>query len=505
MREHPHSSDAPVVAPLSAREARFDRWRKAIGLAAGPLVALLVLALPLPTLSPQAARLAAILAWVITWWVSEAVPLPVTAMLGAALQVLLGVAVPKEALGPFADPVIFLFLGGFVLAEGMMVHGLDRRCALALLASRWVAGRADRVVIAFAALAAGLSMWLSNTATTAMLYPIALGVLRANPGLTSATGRRGSFATGLLLVCAYGSSIGGIGTPVGSPPNLITMGNLATLAGVKISFFGWSTVAVPIMLAMLVFTVLYVRLAFPVSPEAKLDVVAITEQRTALGRLSHGERNVVLAFGLAVAGWVVPGVIALIAGSNAAITVALGRFLPESIVALLAASLLFALPVDWRARSFTLGWPDVQRIDWGTLLLFGGGLSLGGAMFRTGLAETLGRTLVETSGARSVIALTVLFSVFAVYFTEVTSNTAAATMLVPLAIAASNAAGVNPVPAALGCGVGCSMAFMLPVATPPNAIVYGSGLVPITRMVRAGWWLNIAACVLVTLLVLLLT
>ena len=211
-----------------------------------------------------------------------------------------------------------------------------------------------------------------------------------------------------------------------------------------------------------------------------------------------------MAFLLAVTGWVGPGIVTAALGSGHPVSIRLGELLPESVVAVIAAVLLFVLPTSWAERRFTLTWSDAGAIDWGTLLLFGGGLSLGGAMFSTGLAAALGKVLTSATGAHSLVALTVLFSVFAIYFTEVTSNTATATMLVPLAIAAAQAAGVDPVPPAVACALGCSMAFMLPVATPPNAIVYGSGQVPITRMVRAGFWLNLAAAVLIPAVVLLM-
>lgn len=481
----------------------IDRTRQAIGLALGPLAAVALLAFPIGGVSAEAARLAAVVAWVVIWWITEAVPLPVTALLGPALTVVLGVTTVKDAFSPFGDPVIFLFLGGFLVAQGMTVHGLDRRIALGILASRWVAGHPSRVLAAFALLAAGLSMWLSNTATTAMLYPIALGVLGASPALGRTGGGRRTFATGLLLVCAYGSSIGGIGTPVGTPPNIIAMGQLDTLAGVRIGFLPWMALAVPVALAMLAFALLYIRLTFRAPAGSALDVAAVRSQRRALGTLTRGERNVLVAFLIAVAGWVGPGLATAALGASHPLAARLAAALPESVVAMIAAALLFVLPVDWKTRRFTLTWKQGSDIDWGTLLLFGGGLSLGAAMFRTGLAAALGHGLTRVSGANSEAALLVLFTAIAVYLTEVTSNTATATMLVPLAIAAAQAAGVDPTLPAVGCALGCSMAFMLPVATPPNAIVYGSGRVTIMHMALSGFWLNLAACVLIPAMLLL--
>lgn len=489
---------------LSETELRFERRRRTVGLVLGPLAFLTLMILPPGGLAPGAARLTAVLAWVLTWWITEAVPIPITALLGPALAVLCGVGGAKEMFASFGDPVIFLFLGSFVIAEVMSVHGLDRRIAYAILNRRWVGSSSTRILLAFVGITAGLSMWLSNTATTAMMYPIAMGVLAALSRLlkrsdgTSSNLQKKRFGTALMLVCAYGSSIGGVGTPVGTPPNLIALGQLAELTGTRIPFFQWMAITLPIVGVMLVFAVLFFRLAFP--PEVgKIEGSAefIAEERGRLGAWKPGERNVLFAFLITASLWVLPGVAGIVLGADSPTTRALTNLLPEGVVALLGAALLFVLPVSWSERRFTASWTDVSRIDWGTLLLFGGGLALGGAMFKTGLADTVGHALTGLTGARSLVALTFLFSVFAIYFTEVTSNTATATMLVPLAIAAAKAAGVSPIEPAIGCAVGCSMAFMLPVATPPNAIVYGSGFVPITKMVRAGFWFNIAASLIV--------
>ena len=496
---------------LSPAELAFERRRRTAGLFLGPLLFLLLLLFPVAVPDPRAARLAAILAWVLTWWITEAVPIPITALLGPALAVLCGVGGAKEIFASFGDPVIFLFLGSFVIAEAMSVHGLDRRIAYGILSRRWVGSSTHRILIAFAVIIAGLSMWLSNTATTAMMYPIAMGVLAALSRLLAsgdgspANLQKMRFGTALLLVCAYASSIGGIGTPVGTPPNLIALGQLAELTGTRIPFFQWMTLAVPIVAAMLVFAVLYFRFAFP--PEVGMiagSAEFVSGERGRLGTWKAGERNVLAAFLVTAALWVLPGLAAIVLGADSPASRTLTNLLPEGVVALLGAASLFVLPVSWKERRFTVSWADVSRIDWGTLMLFGGGLALGGAMFRTGLADAVGHALTALTGARSLVALTFLFSVFAIYFTEVTSNTATATMLVPLAIAAARAAGVSHIEPAVGCAIGCSMAFMLPVATPPNAIIYGSGCVPITKMVRAGFWFNIAASIIVPTGVLLM-
>ena len=481
---------------LSAAELRFERARRSFGLFAGPLAFALLWLFPVPAPTPEGARLAAILIWVLVWWITEAVPIPVTSLFGPALAVVCGVGSAAEMFGPFGDPIVLLFLGSFVVAEAMTLSGLDRRFAFAILRRPAVAASPGRLLLAFTALTAGISAWFNNTATTAMLFPIALSVIHA---LARAAGcadpRRLRFATALMLILAYASSIGGVATPVGTAPNLIALGQLRKLSGVEIPFFHWMVMAVPIALAMLALLVLYLRYALPPDVPAARDGVAEAQGR--LGPLSRRERNVLLAFAATVFGWVLPGAIGLAAGAESEAFRAAQRALPESAVALLGVTLLFVLPVDWPARRFTLAWSDAVRVDWGTLLLFGGGLALGGAMFRTGLAEALGDGLVAWTGSDSLVALTFLFAWAALLVTETTSNTACVTMLAPIAIASAQAAGVSPVPPAAAVAIASSMAFMLPVSTPPNAIVYGSGAIPITAMLRHGAFLDLAAAVVV--------
>lgn len=489
---------------LSPEEERFESRRRTAGLFAGPFLFLVLLALP-PWGEGATARLPAAAAWILVWWITEAVPIPATALLAPTLLVLLRIVPAQEALAPFGDPVIFLFLGSFLLAEAMVVHGLDRRLALLLLASPRVGSSPRRLLLAFGLLALLLSMWLSNSATTAMLYPIALGVLGTLRRISKegeGAGPRLPYGTGLLLACAFASSAGGIGTPVGTPPNIIALGFLEKVGGVSLTFFQWMVLVLPLLLLLggAIFAVLGALFPAPRASFAGLRDLLLAERR-ALPPLSRGEKNTLFAFLLAVLFWILPGLAALAAGSEAPVSRFLKAALPEGIVALGAASLLFVLPLDFRRRTFTLTWSQASRIDWGTLLLFGGGLSLGSALFRSGLAEALGGNLVAFFGARSPLALAFLFTTAAILVTEAASNTAAATVLVPLAIAAAKAAGVSPLEPAVSCALGCSMAFMLPVSTPPNAIVYGSGEVRIVDMARAGLLLDLLAAAAIPLLV----
>jgi len=489
---------------LSEAEVRFERLRRTAGLFLGPLVFVFLRFLPLRSLNSRAHILASVIGWVIVWWITEPIPIPGTALLGAVLCVITGVAGVKAALAPFSEPVIYLFLGSFIIARAMSVHGLDKRFAYGILSLRLVGSSSGRILFFFGAITALISMWISNTATTAMMMPIGLGIASALAELLSRqTGRpvavaRLRFATGIMLMAAYASSTGGIGTPVGTPPNLIGLAMLDKFTGVKIPFFRWMMFAVPLLLVMYVF--LFVIMYFLHKPEVRRikgsrEFVRAEVQK--LGPWTRGQKNALIAFLTAVVLWVTPGFLSLLAGSSSAVSRLYNERLPEAVAALLAALLLFLLPLNWRKRQFTLTWRQAVDIDWGTLLLFGGGLTLGDLMFETQLAEALGRGLLHVFGATSVWGLTLAGIYLAILVSETTSNTAAATMIVPILISVAQAAGLNPVPPAIGATLGASYAFMLPVSTPPNAIVYGSGLVPITRMLRAGTLLNLTGGLLI--------
>jgi len=492
----PHCEPEAAISPL---EEKVESWRQRGSLFLGPLLALAVRLLPMPGLEPEAHALAAIIAWIVVWWIGEPVPIPVSALLGAVLCILAGVGDARTVLAPFAEPTIFLFLGSFIMARAMSVHGLDRRFAFGILSMRWIGDRAWRILFAYGAISAFISMWISNTATTAMMFPIGLGIITAMAGLLEKNcGRRTDparlrFATGMMLMAAYASSVGGIGTPVGTPPNLIGLAMIEKFAGIKIPFFRWMLFAVPMLLVMylLLFFLLYL-LHKPEMPVIAGSRDYVRQELAKLGPWSRGQKNALAAFLVTVGLWVIPGFLAIFRGSASAPAKWYGGHLPEAAAALIGAALLFLLPVDWRKREFTISWRQAANIDWGTLLLFGGGLSLGNLMFSTGLADHVGQGLLRFSGAGSLWGITLAAIFIAIIASETTSNTAAANMVVPVVICLAMAAGVNPVPPALGAILGCSWGFMLPVSTPPNAIVYASGLVPIVKMVRAGFIFDLA-------------
>jgi sodium-dependent dicarboxylate transporter 2/3/5 len=295
-----------------------------------------------------------------------------------------------------------------------------------------------------------------------------------------------------MLMVGYAASVGGIGTPVGSPPNLIGIGLIRSSVGVDIPFLTWMALALPMLLLMggALFFLLYrlhpVGVVSMVAGKGGAMRTYIERERVQLGRLRQGEFNTMLAFALAVLLWTLPGTLALLGWSESPLAGWMAERFPEAVVALVAAILLFLLPVGVRPWEPTLRWSDAVGIDWGTILLFGGGLTLGTLMFETGVAGSMGEALTAQLGASTLWGLTFLAIALAVLLSETTSNTAAANMVIPVIIAVSQAAGVNPIPPALGACFGASFGFMLPVSTPPNAIIYGSGLVPIPKMMRAG-------------------
>jgi sodium-dependent dicarboxylate transporter 2/3/5 len=483
---------------ISAAESSFDKWRRSIGLFLGPLIFFLILILSFDTLSPQAHRLLAVVSLVVIFWVTEAIPIPVTALLGAVLCVILGIGEQKEVLAHFANPIIFLFIGSFILAQSMRIHGLDRRFAFFIL-SRKISSRSYFAILAAVASASAfLAMWISNTAATAMLFPIALGILASLS--ESKAESLGGFRTALMLAVAYSCSIGGIATPVGTPPNLIGLGLIETILGKRIPFLGWMLLGVPLTVAGLFALLLIFKFLFKIQT-GRLEGLSeqIQGKRKELGSWSKGERNTLIAFLTAVGLWISPGLIALFMGTASPAYDFFSSRIPEAVAALIAASLLFVLPLNWKKREFTITWKQAVRIDWGTILLFGGGLALGNLMFATGLAERLGYWILSLTGASSLWTLTLIAIATAVFLSDTTSNTASANMIIPVMIAVSQSAGVSPLPPALGATLGASFGFLLPVSTPPNAIVYASGLIPITKMIKTGFILDLTGILVIWL------
>jgi sodium-dependent dicarboxylate transporter 2/3/5 len=483
----------------------FDLWRRRVGLVAAP-VAFVAAWLAAADLEPAAHRMAAILAAVVVLWVTEAVPMAITAFLGVSAAVLLGVAPAQAAFAPFADPLVFLFIGTFILARAIFFHGLDRRFAFAILGLRGVGERPARVLVAYAATSCLISMWISNTATTAMMFPIGVALLRSLESLSDARAPGAfAFAAALLLANAFGASIGGLATPVGTPPNLIGIGFIQKETGVDVTFFAWMALGLPVV-ALVMAAMLGRFLWSSVDRGARLAGAAafIAAERAALGPWTRGQVNTVIAFAFAVTLWVLPGALSLVLGNDHPLYRQLAASLPEGVVALLAAGLLFVLPTNLARLEFTLDWREAVQIDWWIVFLYGGGIALGTLAFKTGLAETLGYGLTSLLGVQSELGLIALATAIAAVLSETTSNTASANMVVPVVIAFARSSGIDPVLPAIAATMGASLGFMLPVSTPCNAIVYASGRIPLTTMMRHGIWLDVAGVIAVILVVTLL-
>lgn len=486
------SEQYKVEEVISEGEKKFELYRKTISLFLGPIVFFILILTPLPFLSTEAHRLSAVLGLVLIYWVGEAIPIPATAILGPVLCVILDVAKSGTVFAPFSHPIIFLFIGSFILAEAMKVHKLDYHIALSILSLPWVGNSYYRVFLAIAIIPALISMWISDSATTAMMYPITLGILTTVKELSGDVKSR--FDVGILLTIAYAALIGGIGTPIGTPPNLIGIGMIDKLIGRNIPFFLWMIMALPIMITMLIFMLIYMFSIYKIpAKEIKGLSGFISQKRSEMGQWTRGQKNTLFAFAVAIILWILPGIFAVVLGTNSAVYKFLDEHIHEEIVSLIAVLILFFTPVDWRDKKFTITWNEAVKIDWGTILLFGGGLSLGGLMFSTKLADFMGNMLIKITGVDTLWGLTAVAIGLAIVITEVTSNTATANMLIPVMISVAQIAGVSGIPPAIGVSLGASMAFMLPVSTPSNAIIYGSGRVPITSMIKAGIILDIVS------------
>lgn len=499
---------------LSPAEEKFERIRQTAGLFIGPLVFLGLYFAPLGLDYNQQA-LAAVFAFVVVYWITEAIPIPVTALLGIVMCVLL-LSAPIEAgsedavsdvvFASFGDETIFLIIGAFIIAEAMMHHRLDRRFAFRMLSLPGVNSSTWGLIVGFGLVAMLISAFISNTAATAMLLPIGLGIMGSigryvgEHSGEAADPRRLRFGTAIMLMSAYGAVVGGLLTPVGSPTNFVGIGFIKEQIGTNVTFFEWVITAAPI--SFVAFAFLCVVLIALNRPEVRrLSGIReyVDEERRKLGPMSRAERNTILVFAVAVTLWILPGAMALIFGDDSALYATIADKLNGGVVAIVAAALLFVLPVNWRERRFTMNWNEAVRIDWGTVILFGAGITLGSLLSKTGLAQTIGEAVASALGFTSLIGITALGVVVGVLVSETASNTASATIVVPIIIPIAQAAGVDPLVPALATTFACSFGFMLPISTPPNAVAYGSGMIPITKMIRTGGVFDIVGIVLVVL------
>jgi solute carrier family 13 (sodium-dependent dicarboxylate transporter), member 2/3/5 len=473
-----------------------------VGLVLGGVLFFLILLLPAPAgLDATAWRVAAVGALMATWWVSEAIPIPATALLPLVLFPLLGVADIRAAAEPFANPIIYLFLGGFLIARSMQATGLPRRLALSTI--RFLGARPRSIVAGVMASCAFLSMWVSNTATALMMLPIGLSLVALMPGgddemrpaLPGEEGdredERRRFGTALMLGIAYSCSIGGMGTLIGTPPNAFLAGFMLESYGVTIGFARWMLLGVPLVLVGLPLCyLLLTRIAFPIGTgELPGGRELLDREARALGPMSRAEKRVAAVFACTAVAWVArPVLTEHIAGLSG---------LSDAGIAMTAALVLFLSPSGAPGGRRLLDWKLARDTPWGVLILFGGGLSLAGAVEASNLGGWLGTSVGGLSSLPlPVLVLAIVTAV--ILLTELTSNTATAATFLPVLGGVAIGLGRDPLLLAVPAALAASGAFMLPVATPPNAIVYGSGVVRMTDMVRAGVWLVALFAFLVT-------
>ncbi|MFV0408305.1 MAG: SLC13 family permease [Paracoccus sp. (in: a-proteobacteria)] len=472
-------------------------------------------------LSSDARNVAAIGTLMAIWWMSEAIPLSATSLLPIVLIPMLTERTVNEATAPYASSIVVLFLGGFLIAIAMEKWNLHRR--VALLTLRRVGVQPKRIVLGMMLATGFLSMWVSNTATTLMMLPIGLSVLtlviersqksRESADVAEQLAAGGTisevvkddniraFGICLMLAIAWAATIGGLGTLLGSPPNAIVAGYVSDELGRKIGFLEWMMIGLPLALTfILIAWVLMTNFLYPFKlNEVPGGKAMINEQIGLLGPVSQGERMVMLVFGSAAFFWVVPGLIGSLFG------ISLGPLdnLNDTAVAIAAGITLFILPGKGKTE-MVLTWKDAEDgLPWGVLLLFGGGLSLAGAVKASGLDQWFGMQ-VQGLGTLTPILLVMAVTTLILFLTEVTSNTATAATFIPILGGVALGIGFDPMALLIPAAFAATCAFMLPVGTPPNAIVFGTGAVTIGQMARGGFVLNVVGIILITMFIYLL-
>ena len=468
-----------------------------VGLFLGPLLALLMVFSGAPAeLSDTGWLTAAVGVLMAVWWATEAVPIAVTALLPLVLFPLLGVATIQDTAAPYANKVIYLFLGGFIVAFAMQRWNLHRRIALSVL--QHVGGNGRSLVGGFMLASAVISMWVMNTSTTMMLLPIAVSIITVIHKTVDGLGDKAKqdFQYSLLLGVAYGATIGGMATLVGTAPNAMLAAFMQESYGVEIDFSRWMLVGLPLSvlmlpLAWLALTRWVFDVNFGTSPESRATLRRMKDE---MGRITVPETRVAIVFVIMALTWVFRPVLVKLPGLSA---------LDDSGIAMAGAISLFLVPSGDKSDPLLLRWKYAERLPWSVLILFGGGLTLAGAVTRTGLAEWLGNSL-QAVGTLPLPVLVIVAAAMIIFLTELTSNIATTATFLPVVGAIAIQSGVDPIVLTVPVTFAASCAFMLPVATPPNAIVFGSGMLTIPKMVRAGMMLNIIGIILVSTIALYL-
>ncbi|GAA0350106.1 SLC13 family permease [Oceanobacillus oncorhynchi subsp. oncorhynchi] len=469
-----------------------------IGLILGPLLFVLTMLFFQPEgLSTEGKAVLASTLWIATWWITEALPIPATSLLPLILIPITGAMEGGDVASAYGNDIIFLFLGGFFIATAMEKWDLHKRIALFIISV--IGTSVQRILLGFMAATGFLSMWVSNTAAVMMMIPMGLAitvqvasVLKGKPEEKELP----KFEKALIFGIGYAGTIGGLGTLIGTPPNIILAGQLDELFGVSLSFATWMLFAFPVVVFMIFFTWLYLgKVAFKTSikqlPGGK---ELIQNERNKLGKTGYEEKMVAVVFVFAAFMWITRDF--LWTDGNFSIVNVPG--ISDGMIAVVAAILLFAIPAKKEER--ILSWKDSRDIPWGVLLLFGGGLAIAAGFTQTGLSDWLGQQLTVLDGFHLIVIISAA-TLMIMALTEITSNTATATMILPVVGALAVALNIHPFALMIPCAMAANCAFMLPVGTPPNAIIFGTGKLKIIEMIKAGFWVNIVGTVIIILAV----
>lgn len=504
MEEAPAEHTRRVVSGpqrVEEGEPREYTGRQKIGLLLGPVLFALMLAIPTPAgMEPNAQKMAAVALLMATWWMCESLPIPATSLLPIPLFPILGILPTSKATAPYANHLIFLFMGGFIIALSMQRWDLHRRIAMTIVKA--VGFSPSRLILGFMVATAALSAFVSNTATAVMMMPIGLAIIAhvIEEGRREGLDReidfspeKFAFGLNLMLGIAYAASIGGMATLIGTPPNTVLAGYLQKTYGYEITFAKWLLIGVPLVVILLPLCWLWLtRVANPM----KLKKVPggrdlINDELRQMGPMNPGERWTALVFLLTAVAWIFAKQIAAFFPEP--------KYITDATIAMAGATLLFLIPVNMRKNQFVMDWHWASKMPWGVLILFGGGLALADGFKDTKLADWIGNqvTLLEHA---PVLVLVIAVTTLIIFLTELTSNTATAAMVMPILSAVAIGLGQNPLLLVVPAAIAASCAFMLPVATPPNAIVFGSGYVTIPQMVRSGFGLNLLGIVLTVVL-----
>lgn len=458
---------------------------KVAGFIIGPALFIVLIQFGQDTALADVYKVLAVAAWMIIWWMAESAPIPVTALLPMVLIPYTGIFSVGEATAPYASPIIFLFMGGFIIALGLEKYNLHERIALNIIRLTGTSG--DRIIMGFMLATALLSMWISNTATAVMMLPIASSVVtlltRSNEPSLNPSQKR--FALGLMLSIAYAANIGGTMTLIGTPPNVVMVGYMQQLEGISMSFSQWMLLGIPIGFLLLTATYLLITKLLFVNNLKSVDGsdLLIRQRLNTLGSISRQERLVIVVFALTAFCWIFNQQLNLLIGKNV---------FSNTTTAISGGILMFLMPSNWRKQKFLLDWEDTKKLPWGILILFGGGMCLAKGMEKVGIIQLVGDFVASQSDINLFLLITIV-TALVLFLTEVMSNVALVTIFLPVVIGISGSLDIPSLFLVIPATIASSCAFMMPISTPPNAIVFASGYIKIKEMVKAGILLNIIA------------